>query len=52
MALHEEVSLRSRKGDEMERPAEVGSAHSSMRQTHIKGADIRAIRRSKNYAKR
>lgn len=31
---------------------EVGSAHSSVRLTHVEGADTRAIRESKNYAER
>ena len=31
---------------------EVGSVHSSMRQTHVEGTDTRAIRESKNYAER
>lgn len=32
--------------------AEVGSAHSSMRETHVEGADTRASRERKNYADR
>jgi len=32
--------------------AEVGSAHSSMRTTHVEGADTRALRERTNYAKR
>ena len=32
--------------------AEVGSAHSSVRETHVEGADTRAMRERPNYAKR
>lgn len=43
--------VEAEKATKRDDQTEVGSVHSSMRQTHVEGADTRAIGERKNYAK-
>lgn len=48
----EEYRVESVKETKRNGRTEVGLAHSSMRETHVEGADTRALRERKNYAER